>query len=516
MTTAPPERPAAEAMHDVVEMVRSVVCRSLRFWPVMAVALVLSVVAFKLAPRFRAPVYVSEVVLAIRQSLQVDAVLGEGQGDPHKSRSAYLSDLLFSRPNLRWVIEQEHLSPQTVAKLGMATAAEDLRKQVRLTGGDSNTIVIIVEDTDPALAQRVARRLGESLVRQVGRDSAEKAEFTRNFLDQEQVKLAKDLQTKENQYAQFLARHPEFGADRRPAQAGPGVVGTPPRPAAETVDSADPSAALRRQADRVRRRLEQLKHPQSSAPAAAQPPALPQLTPEARAAIAAAEREVQQAKHELELRQTQYTGRHPDLVAAQNRLSSAEERLARTKANADVFVPRPEEPSLAVSAQPQTRQELEQQLRNLEVTLAAPKGSPVAAASGVAAGDGKAADIVSLEAQWGSLSRELAELRERYDSVQRRLFRAAMLASAETSGGATKLVVVEEAYLPERPNRRGPLRTGGTAALIVAALGLALILGLGYLDPRIVSQWDLDHARLGPIAVVVPRLKPGEKPASPD
>jgi hypothetical protein len=145
--------------------------------------------------------------------------------------------------------------------------------------------------------------------------------------------------------------------------------------------------------------------------------------------------------------------------------------------------------------------------------MAAPRGSAAAAASGVPVGGGKAADIVSLEAQWGSLSRELADLRERHDSVQRRLFRATMAANAESSGGATKLVVVEEAYYPERPIKRGRKRTGATAALGVSVFGLLVMLGLGYLDPRIMSQWDLDHARLGPIAVIVPRLKPPEKPA---
>jgi hypothetical protein len=478
----------------------------------MAVTVVLGAAAFVLAPRLVRPVYRSEVVLAIRQNLQADTVLGNesAAGESRRTRNAYLKEMLLSRPNLRWVIEQENLSPGTVAKIGMTAATEDLAAQISFGAGESNTILVGYHDADPKQAQRVARRLGESLARQVGRDNAQRAESTRKFLEQEQAKLGKELQEKEEDYARFVALHPEFAPERRYGQTAAGPSGALARTGVESVDSADPAAALRRQADRLRRRLDQVKNPQANNPPASPPPAAPQLTPESRDAIAAAERDVQQAKQELEARQLQYTGRHPDLLAAQARLSAARSRLTRTKAAAEAYVPPAAPLQPPASVQPQARQDLERQLRTLEATMASPRDLASAVPSGAPLG-GNAAAIVSLETQWTSLTRDVAAMRERYEAIQRRYFRAFMVATAEASGGGTQLTVAEDAYLPKLPVRRGPKRTGAAGSLAVVAFGTLLTLGLGYLDQRTVTKWDLDRLGLGPITLIVPRLKPKGK-----
>jgi uncharacterized protein involved in exopolysaccharide biosynthesis len=409
-----------------------------------------------------------------------------------------LADLLFARPNLRWVIEQEGLFARAVATFGMADATAQFRKQITFTGGDTDTIVIAVEEREPERAQRVARRLGQSLQNQVGRDSAERAESTRKFLEQEQAKLGKELRDKDEEYARFLAAHPEFAPERRPGQSGVGRVDSPGG------DPADPSAALRRQAERLRRGLAQMNNPQPST-ASAPPPPQPRFTQETRDAIAAGERDVQQARQELQLKETQFTGRHPDLIAARNRLSAAQDRLARTRAMAEAYVPPPESAALSpASVQPQTRQEMERQLRSLESAMTVPKSAASDTASGALAPG--AAAIVSLETQWATLTRDVAAARDRYASVQQRYFRASMAASAETSGGRMQLVVAEDAYLPTHPAKRGPLRVGAISAFVVLVLGCGLMLGLGHLDQRVFSQRDLEHLQLGPVTLVVPRL----------
>jgi len=63
-----------------------------------------------------------------------------------------------------------------------------------------------------------------------------------------------------------------------------------------------------------------------------------------------------------------------------------------------------------------------------------------------------------------------AELAPAYETIQQKLFRAAIVATAEEAG-VTQVVVQDDAYLPLRPSGRGPRRTGGMAAGGVLAVG---------------------------------------------
>jgi len=47
-------------------------------------------------------------------------------------------------------------------------------------------------------------------------------------------------------------------------------------------------------------------------------------------------------------------------------------------------------------------------------------------------------------------------------------------------------------------SRRGPVRTGAVAALIVFTLGTTVTLGLGYLDQRVATEWDVIRLGIGP------------------
>jgi uncharacterized protein involved in exopolysaccharide biosynthesis len=452
------------------------------------------------------------VVLAVREGLQAETVMGTeaGLGESRRSRNARLYELLVSRPNLRDVIESEHVYSSTVAKLGVADAIEDLKKQINFVAGEGNTVIIQFEEVDPTLAQRVTRALGQSLVKQIGRDSVQRAESTRKFLEGEQAKVAQELQVKEEEYARFIAQHPEFALERTQPQAVGATIRAAARADGTSADTSDPSAAMRRQADRLRRRLEQLRGRSGEpASAATSPPAEPQLTPESREAIANAEREVQRAREELESRQAQFTPRHPDVVAAESRLASAQARLSRVRATAQVLAAPPHRPTPlppAPAAATDRPEDLERQLRNIESAVGASQASARPNQGDAPSSAGTAAAIVSLETQWASLTREVAAIRDRYESLQRRLFQAVMVATAQSSGGGMQLVVTDDAYLPKRPYRRGPLRTGAVAAMLVMLLGCSLTLGLGYLDRRIVSEWELERLGIGSIALVVPRL----------
>ena len=502
MMESPAQKAPADAFSDTLQLVRSVLRRSMRYWPVAAASLLLGAVAFVVTPWVHPPVYRSEVVLKIQEGLEARTVLGmRDGGESVRARNARLQARLFSRPNLSALVEQEQISPDSVAKLGVAIFIKELESQIRFSAGVGNTLLLSFEDPDPALAQRAARRLGKLLSEQVGRDASAKAAAAWKFLEDEETKLAEDLQAREAEYAKFVTEHPEFAEARTAATASR----APPTARTAGGKAAGANAALRRQADRLRRRLEQIRSPLAEPP----PPPIaaePQLTPESRDAIASAQRELQRATEELAAREAQLTKRHPDVVAGQARLSAAQDRLARIKAAARAMaVPPSPDPGMPVPPMgPETEAALEQQLKNVESAMRA-------AANVEAQGESESSStseqsIVNLETRWAALSRALKAARDRHEAMQRRLFNAILLDTAQNTGGGTQLVVAEDAYLPKLPIRLGPRRTGAVALAAVVVLGLFITVGLGYLDPRVLSECDLAHLNVAPIALIVPRL----------
>ncbi|MBN1609821.1 MAG: hypothetical protein JW940_24525 [Polyangiaceae bacterium] len=503
-----PQGPA-DAAHDVIQLIRSVLKRSKRYWPVALVGVALGVAAFMVLPRFFPPVYRSEVVMMISEGLRAETVLGtaDPERESARARNARLEALVRARPNLQALVEQENISPGSVARLGMADVVDDIAMQVNVNAGEGSTFVVQFDDPDPRLAQRAAHRLGEMLVAQVGRDAIERAAATRKFLEDEEAKQAEELRSREFEYAAFVTAHPEFALEGMPGQ-GPAHVPRQGRNVGFESTTGDTSSALARQADRLRRRLDQIRNPEAAPAHAAQMPVPePQLTPESRDAIANATAAVQRAQQELEAREAKYTPRHPDVVAAQSRLSLARERLARVKAAAQALAapPRPATALPAPPVQPETEQSLAKQLRTVEAALGA-RGT--GKENKVKSDDGSAQTVVSLEAQWAALVRAVDTARDRHDSVQRRLFQAILVDSAQTTGGGSRVTMVQDAYYPKRPLRRGPVRTGAVGLVTMVGLGMLIALGLGFLDPRIVCEWDLTRLGIAPIAIMVPRLPP--------
>jgi hypothetical protein len=507
---AQPAAAPADAMLDLIRLVQSVLRRSKRYWAVIPATLVLAVVGFVVAPRVRPPVYRSEVVVALRDPLDAGAVLAnqQGGGENTRTRNARLQALVFSRPNLRALIEYEKIEPTEVARIGMARVVEYVQNFVNFSAGEGNTFVLQYASDDPGLSQRAARRLGQLLVDRVAHDASEQAVATRKFLEDETAKLAESLHAQEAEYAEFVALHPEFALDTGQNQNQ--VPGYAFRAAATAAASgnapADPASALRRQADRLRSRLAQIANPSLTAGTTAAANPETQLTPESREAIASAQADVRRAQEELAAGLAKYTPRHPDVVAAHARVSAAEQRLKALRAAAQ----RTALPAATASpgtVQPETQQELQRQLRSVEATIQSDRAS--VATSGNATGSRSADAIVGLETRWSALKRAVESQREQYESMQRRLFNAILIETAQATGGGSQMVVVQDADFPKQPSARDPKKTSAVTAAVIVVLGLAVMLGLGFLDPRIMSQWDLERLNLAPVALYIPRVPAG-------
>jgi DNA repair exonuclease SbcCD ATPase subunit len=327
----------------------------------------------------------------------------------------------------------------------------------------------------------------------------EQAQATKQFLEAEQKRMAADLSQKEQKLAMFLADHPEFAQD---AATSASAAGASVRAAARSSATVDTGLdALERQARRLRSQLASPDPPPASAFMG------PSIDPKAAEAIAAAESALADARRDLQDKQSKYTQQHPDVVEAQNKVRAALARLNQAKAAArPASAPMTETPS----SPEERREELKTQLARVEAAIAAAKRGQSAAVPEDNSGESNR--VVTLETQWSSLNREVNETREQHEQIQTRLFRATMVATVEASGQASQMVVVDDAYKPKRPSRRGAKRTGAIAAFVVLMVGATIALGLGLLDDRVYEERDLKKLALGPIVHVVPSpVRKGKK-----
>lgn len=483
------------APRDVIRVVISLLRRTLRRWPVMVGAFVIGLVAAFAVPKVMPPVYVSETLVLYQEVIQTENLLGAQQYAMESRRQIgmRLREMLLSRTNLEQIIKVHNLYPDTVSGRGMIDAVEEFRAKIDCRVRENETFRIVYQAEDPDVVFEVTKALSDSLVEQNRQYRTEQAQATKQFLEAEQKRMAADLSQKEQKLAEFLADHPEFAQD---AATSASAAGASVRAAARTSATVDTGVdALERQARRLR---SQLASPDPQPVSAFMGPS---LDPKAAEAIAAAESALADARRDLQDKQSKYTQQHPDVVEAQNKVRAALARLNQAKAAArPASAPAVEAPA---SSPEERREQLKVQLARVEAAIAnAKRGQSPAAGED---NTGESSRVVTLETQWASLNRELNEAREQHEQIQTRLFRATMVATVEASGQASQMVIVDEAYKPKRPSRRGAKRTGAVAAFIVLMLGVTAAFGLGLLDDRVYEERDLKKLELGPILHVVPR-----------
>ena len=444
-------------------------------------------------------VYESEVVLLYRQLIDDRMLGGERRRASPRDVGMRLREFLLARPNLAAVRAEFGLYADVVARRGEAVALEKMRKQIdfRVRAGD--TFHIAFCGHDPATVQRVTARLAELVIVRADKLRGQQASTTFSFIEAERRRAQSQLQAKEKELAQFLARHPEFAHVTMPGENGAGAS-IRAQEAARRRSGARRSAAhrrsdpavmaLRRQAARIRGRLANRTSSQVK-------------VPRLEAAREAAEGEVREARQRLGRVRARYTDRHPDVVAAKGRLRAARARLKRvqqTLARATALAA-----AKRKADRRQQRRGLQQQLSRLEGQIAQrraarrtrqPRRTPRAKK-----GD-DAQRVVALETEWARLSREIVKARERYLQLEDRQFRASLAASSAAAGRTAKIEVIDPAFRPTRPASVGRTTVALAGVGTTFALTLLVLLGLALRDDRVLHASEL--SAVGPLVVEIP------------
>ncbi len=473
--------------------------RALRHAHVLALAAVASVPAAIYAPRLVPPVYVSQAALLHRELIQATSLLGkDAQVETVRQRGSRLKELLMSRTKLEAIVREFSLFPEVVEAGGMAEAVDELTRVVDCRVGD-DTYTIKVSYRDAVTAQGVTRRLAESLIEEAAKYRREQAAATMQFLEAQSTRAETDLDGAEQRLASFIAQHPEFAQDVVVA-GGAAHAGASVRAQERKAAATDPMiVSLERQRSRLARRIVALNRP--NAPLA---PPIAELDPITASTLTGAKSELDRAKQNHLSLSSRYTEAHPDVVEAGRRLALATTAYDAARADAQAVARLTHAP---VDASPDPDPDVQRKRTEGELR-AVQDGISRAQRKKSHGGPPRTTDpggwLVDLETQWTTLNRAVSEVRERHQQLERRYFQAAILADVETSGEAAQMVVVDPAYVPERPVSRGPRRVAAVGAAIVLLLGIVVALLLGRADERLYDESDLERLPFGAAMIALP------------
>jgi uncharacterized protein involved in exopolysaccharide biosynthesis len=465
--------------------------RSFAFWrrgaAVFALGALFSVPFVFTRPRS----YRSETVILYQETIRSsDVAGGEGGSEGAHRAGARLRELLLSRASLEPIIQDLGLYPDKVIRGQPIEAVEEMRKNIVFRAQEGDTYQISFTGPSPTEAQEVTKRLGDCIIREAARSREDKAKTLKEFLAAESVRNETQLRQKEADLASFVALHPEFAPRLQglPAQAntagGLGLV----------VGGGDPVLlSLEAREARIERQLAG-KAPSNNTP---KPGVMFQPPPDSPELVA--------ARRDLADKLSRFTDKHPDVIAARNRLQVAEQaQAAVNEAAAAVWraqqggEPLPVDDTTDPAA-------LKKELARVQAQIAARRsalgGLPGPADTGVKA----ESTSPTLELDFRRLQGEVNDGRERQQQLEGRLFRASITASSVMDDRNIEVSVLDPAYLPVRPisKPRSLLLAGLLALSFVLAIATAFLSAA--LDDRIYDRQDVERLEILPVMAIIPR-----------
>jgi uncharacterized protein involved in exopolysaccharide biosynthesis len=473
--------------------------RSFAFWK-RALAVFVVGALFSVAFVFTRPrSYRSETVILYQETIRSSDVTGsEGSSEGARRVGARLREMLLSRASLEPIISDLNLYPDRVIRGEPIEAVEEMRKNIMFRAQqDGDTYDISFTGDSPTVVQEVTRRLGECIIQEAARSREDKAKTLKEFLAAESVRNDAELRQKEADLARFVNVHPEYARRLQglPAQAGTSFTGP-----GNGGGGGDPLlSSLEARAARIERQLAG-----KTLPPGAPPKPGPKFQPPPDSA------ELVAARRDLADKLSRFTDRHPDVIAARNRLAAAEQAQAavndaaaaawRAQQTDDLL---PLESSMDEVALRKELARLQVQIANRRFALIGSPGTPSDA--GVIAGGTTAP---ALELDFRRLQEEVNDGRDRQQQLEGRLFRASITASSVMDDRNIQVSVLDPAYLPVRAVSKP------RSFLLAGLLAVALVLGIATafisanLDDRIYDRNDVERLDILPVIAIIPKPTP--------
>jgi uncharacterized protein involved in exopolysaccharide biosynthesis len=485
--------------------------KALRYWWLIAVlavaggALSMSFAA-KRPKKFQSwsTIFYQERIQSSLLSPGREEVMQRNIGDKYR-------EILLARPQLAQIIADPKLNPFP-NEPDTDAATDALRAAIKLEGRGGNAFRIVYNDGDADRAKAVTEKLtkllqekDESLRNQQARETVE---FATKQKEEAEAKLTKDVEA----LTLFLSQHPEFAADSNSAGEGVSIRARQKQDAAPA-----PTKAMTPEQQRLltlERQRQRIQNILNAPPGVPPPPVAAPKTPERIAAevrVGEAQREVANAKKDLDDVLGKYTPKHPTAIKAQERFDQAQQRLREAQAQVPPDVEPTVAPTTAEDRQKLERQraEIDAQIAKLQNTKPSTPGTPAVPVTA----DTTTNYIVKLETDHADLRRRVNEQRERVNSLADSVFRAELDARQKLAETGGRLSVVDPAFKPVKPSGPGKKIFLMAGVVLFMMMGLAIAVVLAVIDDRLYRRSDLDHLGVAVLAVIPPAPKPAKDKA---
>jgi hypothetical protein len=491
---------------EQLDRISTLVRRSFSYWK-RALLVFVAIMAVAVPYVFTRPrAYKSETVILYQETIRSsDVAGGEGSGENARRVGARLREVLLSRASLEPIIKDLHLFAkpgQTLDRGELIEAVDDMRKNITFRAREGDTFEIAFVGPTPKEAQEVTRRLGDCIVQEAVSRRAEHAKTLKEFLDAEAERNKTDLKQKEAEFAKFVTLHPALAARLQGQVQGGSAPAAGGRPT-----SGDPVlASLEARAAQIDRQLRGGK-PAPSKPTATfvPPPDSPELVA---------------ARKDLADKLARFTDKHPDVIAARNRLKAAEAQQADTNEVAAMAFAT-QQAKLAHEQRleeaprtPADEASLRRELADVQNQIFQRKQLKVAGDAGAMPDLAfePAGSEVALAVEFRRLQREVDEGRERQRQLDERLFKASITASSVMNDRNIQVSILDPAFLPIAPVSKS--RTMLLAGLLALAIILSVVTALfsARVDDRVYDRMDIERLDTLPVLGVIPRATPALPP----
>ena len=481
MSTKAPPKPVLP-MHAIVQDLLDHLRGALHFrWVALGVAwcvaLALWAGVFLIPDTYQAS---ARVFVDVKTTLS-EATRGIGLADDMGSEILRVRQALLAVPQLEKVADETNLFAGAFTPEAKQVVIDQMVKDIDITGNlspnnpSAAVFTITYKNHDRAKSLQVVDRLVNTFVEGALGGKRQGSEQTLKFLDGQIADYGRRLSTAEQRLADFK----KHNVGLRPTEQGDYFT----RLQTET-DQLARSEEVRNVAMRKRDELRQeLRGGQ---------PYIPGTSPAAGGRGAGAstdvETQIAQTQQQLSLLLLRYTDKHPDVIAARERLKELEARQ-----RAEIAAARKGDPTAAaqegLAANP-VYQKLEEQYNQAQVDIATTQQDIADRQNRIAKLRAMMGAAPQVEAQLAQLNRDYSVTRAQYNALLARLDSARLGQQAQATG-TVKFEVIDPPtaqFKPVAPNR--PLLI--IASLIVAiAAGLGAAYGLHLIRPVFVSTRQL-------------------------
>ncbi len=457
--------------------IRALIAR--RWWlfliPFVAIVLGSAAVAWLLPDVFRA-----ETVILVDPAKIPERYIAPISSIEVKDRLTTLSQQVMSRTRLEQVIRTLGLWREDwndAAAMERRVNALRRKIDVRVSGNDS--FVIGFEGEDPLLVQQVTNQLAALFIAENSKIRTERAEGTAQFIDQQRRETERQLAAKEGEIRAYREAHLGELPEQKEAYL-------------RALDQLEQRLAANREATlrlTERRALVQQQIASLRARAAEPEEVSPLRT------------ELVKLHAELQMLESQFTARHPDVVMTRRRIKEIEAQMRAGRAQVSL----PPAPAAALARDPMYVA-LDREMDQIAIDLASRTAERQTLEGQIRDARTRVAAMPQREQEYASLTRDYENLKSTYQSLLGKQIQAGMAEDLERKQAGATFTVLDPADVPKSPVKPDRLKI----LLVGLVLGLGAGAGGAYLgetlDQSVRTVEQLKQAYGLPVLGAIPDL----------